>query len=130
MRLKALPLMCLLLLATTQTNWAQSRTESSLTSGSEYGIDLNRSYTGSEVEALLQIVTEESEQAIDRAFNEGYKQGLLASAPDAEYWKAKAMQSESEIKRLKRERWIFAVGGFGVGFIVGGGFGFSIRLQN
>ena len=130
MRLKALPLMCLLLLAATQTNWAQSRTESRTTSGSEYGIDLNRSYTGSEVEALLQVVAEEAELAIGRAFNEGYKQGLLSSAPDAEYWKAKAQTSEAEIKRLKKERWLFAFGGLGAGFIVGGGFGFSIRFQN
>ena len=79
---------------------------------------------------LIQLVEHEAEQAVFRAFDEGYKQGLLAAAPDAEYWKAKAMQSESEIKRLKRERWIFAVSGFGVGFIVGGGFGFSIRFQN
>lgn len=130
MRLKALPLMCLLLLAATQTNWAQSRTESKPTSESGFGIDLNRNYTGSEVEALLQVVAEEAELAIGRAFNEGYKQGLLQSAPDAEYWRTRAEQSETEIKRLKRERWIFAFGGLGAGFIVGGGFGFSIRFQN
>ena len=130
MRLKKLLPLTLLLLLATQTNWAQSRTESKPTSENEYGIDLNRNYTGSEVAALIQIVEQEAEAAIDRAFDEGYKQGLLASAPEAEYWRVKFTQTEAEIKRLKRERWLFAFGGFGAGFIVGGGFGFTVRLQN
>lgn len=130
MRLKKLLLLSLLLLAATQTNWAQSRTESKPTSESGFGIDLNRSYTGSEVEALLKVVTEESEAAIDRAFDEGYKSGLLASAPEADYWRAKAAQYEVEIKRLKHERWPFSLGGFVAGLTTGFGLGFTVLLQN
>lgn len=128
MRLKTLPLMCLFLTLATQRNYAQSKTESRQISASEYGIDLARNYSGSEVAALIQIVEQEAEQAIDRAFDEGYKRGLLASAPEAEYWRVKASRYETEITRLKRERWLFAFGGFGAGFIVGGDLGFSIRL--
>ena len=73
---------------------------------------------------------QEAQAAIEKAFDEGYKQGLLAAAPDAEYWRVKSTQYEAEITRLKKERWLYAFGGLGVGFIFGGGFGFTIRLQN
>lgn len=73
---------------------------------------------------------QEAQQAIDEAFNKGYKQGLLAAAPDVEYWRIRSTQYEAEITRLKKERWLYAFGGLGVGFIFGGGFGFNIRLQN
>ena len=79
---------------------------------------------------LIQIVEQEAQAEIDRAFDEGYKQGLLASAPDAEYWRVKAKGYETEITRLKRDKWLLALGGFGAGFLFGGGFGFSIRLGN
>lgn len=82
------------------------------------------------MERLIQIVEQEAEEAIDRAFNEGYKQGLLAGVPEAEYWRVKAERYEVEINRLKRERLIFAFGGLGTGFLLGGGFGFMIRIQN
>lgn len=122
--------MCLFLTLATQTNFAESRTESSRTSASEYGIDLTRSYTGSEVAELIQIAEQEAEAAIDRAFDEGYKQGLLASAPEAEYWKTRSFQFEAELKKANRQKWLFAFGGFGCGLITGCGFGFSIRLPN
>lgn len=130
MRLKTLPLTCLFLTLATQTNFAQPKAESEPTSASEYGIDLYWNYNGSEVAQLIQIVEQEAQAAIDRAFDEGYKQGLLAGVPEAEYWRVKAEQYEADITRLKRERWLFAFGGLGAGFIVGGGLGFTIRLRN
>ena len=130
MKLKALLLTLLFLTLTTQTSFAQKKNESKPTSASEYGIDLTKSYTGSEVAELLQIVSEEAEQAIEKAFNEGYKQGLLAAAPDAEYWRVRSLQYEAEMTRLKKEKWLYAFGGLGAGLLVGGGFGFTIRIQN
>jgi len=130
MKLKALLLTLLFLMLTTQTSFAQTKKESKQTSANEYGIDLTKSYTGSEVLELIQIAEQEAEAAIDKAFDEGYKQGLLAGVPDAEYWKTKALQYETEINRLKKEKWLYAFGGLGAGFLVGGGFGFTIRLQN
>lgn len=91
MRLKALLLTLLFLTLTTQTSFAQKKIESEPTSENEYGIDLAKSYTGSDLLELIQIVEQEAEQAIDHAFNEGYKQGLLAAAPDAEYWRVKSL---------------------------------------
>ena len=113
----------------TQASYSQQKTESKKTSGNEYGIDLNRNYKGSEVLELLQIVEQEANLAIDRAFNEGYKQGMLAYAPEVEYWQTRAFQLQEEISKLKKDRWLYAVGGFGVGFLFGGGFGLTIRLQ-
>ena len=130
MKLKVLLLTLLFLMLTTQTSFAQTKKESKQTSASEYGIDLTKNYTGSEVLELIQIAEQEAETAIDKAFDEGYKQGLLAGVPDAEYWKVKALQYETEINRLKKEKWLYAFGGLGAGFLVGGGFGFTIRLQN
>lgn len=130
MRLKALLLTLLFLTLTTQTSSAQKRTESSAASGNRYGIDLTRNYTGSQVLVMIQTAEQEAEQSIDEAFNEGYKQGLLAAAPDAEYWRVKSLQYEAEITRLKKEKWLYAFGSLGAGFLVGGGIGFTIRLQN
>ena len=79
---------------------------------------------------MIQAVEQEAELAIDEAFNEGYKQGLLAAAPDAEYWHTKFLQEEARTTRLKKEKWLCAFGGLGAGFIAGGGFGLTIRLQN
>ena len=79
---------------------------------------------------LIQIVEQEAEAAIDRAFDEGYKQGLLVSAPEAEYWKTRSFQFEAELKKANRQKWLFAFGGFGCGLITGYGFGFTIRLPN
>lgn len=130
MRLKALLLTLLFLTLTTQTSFAQKKIESEPTSENEYGIDLAKSYTGSQVLVMIQTAEQEAEQSIDEAFNEGYKQGLLAAAPDAEYWRVKSLQYEAEITRLKKEKWLYAFGGLGAGFLVGGGIGFTIRLQN
>lgn len=130
MRLKALPLLCLSLLLATQTSFAQQKTKSSRTSASECGIDSASSYTGSEVAEMIQVVAEEAERAVDRAFDEGYKQGLLAAAPEAEYWRVKAEQREAEIAWLKKEKWLYAFGGLGAGFLVGGGIGFAVRIRN
>lgn len=122
-----LTFLCLMLI--TQASYSQQKTESKKTSGNEYGIDLNRNYKGSEVLELLQIVEQEANLAIDSAFNEGYKQGMLAYAPEVEYWQTRAFQLQEEISKLKKDRWLYAVGGFGVGFLFGGGFGLTIRLQ-
>ena len=130
MRLKALLLTLLFLPLTTQMSFAEKKTESKPTLESEYKIDLTKSYTGSEVMVLIQLVEQEAEQAVDRAFDEGYKQGLLAAAPDAEYWRVKSARYEAEVLRLKKEKWLYAFGGLGAGLLVGGGFGFTIRLQN
>ncbi len=124
-----LPLILLPALAT-QMSFAQSKTESKQTLEREYGIDLKKIYTGSEVIALIKLVEAEAEQAIDCAFDEGYKQGLLSGVPEAEYWKTRCSQLESKLSKERRRKWLFAFGGFSCGLITGYGFGFTIQLQN
>lgn len=70
------------------------------------------------------------EAAIDKAFDEGYKQGLVAGVPEAEYWKTRSIQLEAELSKANGQKWLFAFGGFGCGLITGCGFGFTIRLPN
>ena len=130
MRLKALLLTLLFLPLTTHTSFAEKNTESKPTLESEYKIDLTRNYTGSEVLELIVIVEQEAEQAIEKAFNEGYKQGLLAGVPEAEYWKTRCSRLESKLSKERRRKWFFAFGGFGAGLITGCGLGFTIRFQN
>lgn len=71
----------------------------------------------------------ESEQSIDRAFDEGYKKGLLATAPEAEYWKSKAQVAENKLKQYKKTKWLYMTGGFGIGFIAGGAATIAVRLE-
>lgn len=130
MKFKTPTLALLFLTLAIQATSPQQGTKSNATSASEYGIDLQRKYGGSEVLALIQIVTEEAEASIEAAFNEGYKQGVLAWKPEADYWKAKAENSDAEIKRLKKERWLFALGGFSAGFLSATGIGLAVRFGN
>ena len=78
---------------------------------------------------LLKIVIHESEQSIDRAFDEGYKNGLLATAPEAEYWKSKAQVAENKLRQYKKTKWLYTAGGFGIGFIAGGVATLAVRLE-
>ncbi len=130
MKFKTPTLALLFLTLAIQMSWSQEGRNSSPTFASEFGIDLQRKYDGSEVLALIQIVTEEAEASIETVFNEGYKQGVLAWKPEADYWKAKAENSDAEIKRLKKERWLFALGGFSAGFLSATGIGLAVRFGN
>ncbi|WP_252722961.1 hypothetical protein [Treponema phagedenis] len=54
-------------------------------------------YSKSEVEKIIAICFEEMNTSIDRAFDEGYKQGLLAASPDAAYYKRLSKDLEKEV---------------------------------
>lgn len=47
---------------------------------SEYGLELGKSYSSEEVFALLLIAEEETEFSIQKAYEEGYKAGVLEYA--------------------------------------------------
>lgn len=85
--LKKLTAALLLTMLITQVNFAQSKQTSKKITIKEFGIESKERYTQNELEAILNIVFEENSKSIEKAFNEGYKQGLLASAPDAAYYK-------------------------------------------
>ena len=65
-------------------------------------------------------------ESIDAAFAAGYKQGLLAAAPDRDYYKTLAEELQKEINRLNTKisvPWwtvpVCILGGAAVGFTVG-----------
>jgi hypothetical protein len=95
----------------------------------KYGIDLTKNYSGKEVQALIDIVVEEAEISIDEAFNAGYKQGILAYKPDAEYWKVKAQGFEKELRKKTIRNWMFCLSGVSIGFLGGIGLGIGLRLS-
>lgn len=75
---------------------------------------------------MINIILEESDIAIEIAFNEGYKEGLLFALPKAKYWEEKAIQYE---KRNKTEKIIAIVSSFGAGFLTGGAGGFFVGMK-
>lgn len=91
---------------------------------SQFNIKLAKQvYSKEEVEKILLICLGEMNKNIDASFAEGYKQGLLASAPDAEYYKTLSLEFEREVKRLNRKMnvpwWsipISILGGTALGF--------------
>lgn len=127
--LKTLLPVSLLILLAMQTSYAESGSRLQSALEPKYGIDLTKSYTGREVLELIDIVVEESEKSITESFNAGYKKGILEFKPDAEYWKVKASGFEKELRRQRRDRWLYGLGGFTLGFIGGAGLGFGVRIK-
>ena len=125
---KLLPAILSMLLVM-QMSYAGNGSRSPNGSGSKYGIDLTKSYTGKEVQALIDIVVEESEKSREEAYNAGYKQGVLAYKPDAEYWKVKAQGFEKELHRKTIKNWMFCLSGVSIGFLGGIGLGIGLRLS-
>ena len=125
---KLLPAILSMLLVM-QTIWAGNGNQSPNGFDPKYGIDLTKSYTGKEVQALIDIVVEEAEISIDEAFNAGYKQGILAYKPDAEYWKVKAQSFEKELRKKTIKNWMFCLSGVSIGILGGIGLGIGLRLS-
>ena len=123
------PAAILLMLLVMQTIWAGKGNQSPNGFDPKYGIDLTKSYTGKEVQAILDIVVEEAERSIADAFNAGYKQGVLAYKPDAEYWQVKAQGFEKELTNQKIKNWMFCLSGVSIGILGGIGLGIGLRLS-
>lgn len=71
---------------------------------------------------------EESEKSITESYNAGYKQGVLAYKPEAEFWRTKALGFEAELKKVKTRNWLFGLGGVAFGFFGGMSFGVTISF--
>lgn len=74
-------------------------TSESKESKNDFGIDLSAVYPGTEVAKILGDVAEEVDAAIEEAYAEGYKAGLLEEAPRTEYWKSRAEAAEKAESR-------------------------------
>lgn len=98
-------------------------------SENEFGIDLNKNYSGAEVLELIEIVMEEAEKSITQSYQEGYKQGVLEYKPDMEYYK---MLYESIKDQNKKTLWQNNLLSLSIGLIAGtyGGFLLTTQLNN
>jgi hypothetical protein len=82
MKFKKLTLLPLLLILPMLRLTAQQSQTNSSSSENVFGIDLNRTYSGNEVLNLLTIMDEEAQTSITKAYNEGYKAGVLEYKPE------------------------------------------------
>lgn len=73
----------------------------------------SETYSGTLVQELLEAVQTEAERSIEAAYEDGYKQGLLESAVDAEYYRVQTTELQAEAERLmqekQRSRWLYPV---------------------
>ena len=119
----------LLLLPLVLTLYAEKSNPLPNVSGSKFGIDLTRNYTGQEVQELLDIVVEEAEKSITEAYNAGYKQGVLEYKPNVAYWKTQAEGFETLLKAERRKKWLWSLGGVSIGLAGGVGIGIALQLR-
>lgn len=126
MNLKKKLLMTLLLIVLTLTLSAQTLNENKKNSENELGIDLTKTYQGTEVQAIIDIILEEADKSIDKAYKEGYKQATVELEPEVEYWKTmyETRKKDSFTDNLK-----FTLIGFGSGMLLGGYAGITIGLK-
>lgn len=126
MNLKKRLLTTLLLTVLILTPSAQTSKKSKTISASELGIDLNKTYKGTEVQRIIEIVLEEADKSIDNAYKEGYKQATLELQPEVEYWKTmyQTRKGNSISSNIK-----FSLIGFGAGFLLGGAGGLAIGIK-
>ncbi|MFC2599673.1 MAG: hypothetical protein ACFNX1_00655 [Treponema lecithinolyticum] len=126
-KLKTLTAMTLLTLLVMQMSYTQSQTTSNKMPHMQFRLELGKAvYSKAELEKILNITLEETNKGIDVAFAAGYKQGLLAAAPDRDYYKTLADELQKEVNRLNTKvsaPWwtvpVCILGGAVVGFTIG-----------
>lgn len=116
----------LLLIVLTPILSAQTLNENKKNSENELGIDLTRTYTGKEVQQIIDIILEEADVSIDSAYKEGYKQATVELKPDVEYWKT---MYETSKKNSFSEALKYTIIGLGTGLILGSYTGVVIGIQ-
>ena len=126
MNLKKSLLTILLLVVLTPILSAQTLNENKKNSENELGIDLTRTYTGKEVQQIIDIILEEADASIDSAYKEGYKQATVELKPDVEYWKT---MYETSKKNNFSEALKYTIIGLGTGLILGSYTGVVIGIQ-
>ncbi len=118
---KKAQLILFLSLLTLPLIWSESK-QSRTVSGNEFGIDLTRTYTGSEVAELLGIMAEEADKAIESAYQEGYKAAVLEYSPENERLRSLAesikLNLKEERKKISLPMWLVPIAA-GVSFVSG-----------
>ena len=126
MNLKKNLLMILLLTVLTLTLSAQTSNTNKKNLDNELGIDLKRTYQGTEVQAIIDIILEEADKSIEEAYKEGYKQATVELQPDIDYWKT---MYETRKKSTFSDNLKFTLIGFGSGLLIGGYAGVNIGIK-
>ena len=126
MNLKRKALMTLLPIVLILTLSAQTLNENKKNLENELGIDLTKTYTGKEVQQIIDIILEEADISIDNAYKEGYKQATVELGPEVEYWKT---MYETRKKNSFSDNLKFTLIGFGSGLLLGGYTGVTIGLK-
>lgn len=126
MNLKKNLLLILLITVLTMTLSAQTSKTNSRNLENDLGIDLTKTYTGTEVQALIDVILEESDISIQNAYQEGYKQATVELQPEVEYYK--------ELYKLQKKQTIsdkvkFSLIGFSAGLLLGNCTGLAIGLN-
>ena len=93
----------------------------------QFRLELGKAvYSKAELEKILNITLEETNKGIDEALAAGYQQGLIAAAPDRDYYKTLADELQKEVNRLNTKvsaPWwtvpVCILGGAVVGFTIG-----------
>ncbi len=116
-------LMILLLIALIPMLSAQTSKENKNNLENDLGIDLTKTYSGIEVQTIIDIVLEEADKSIDKAYKEGYKQATIELQPQIDYWMHLYNTNKNSKKYLK-----YSLISFGSGFIVGGYCGIKLKL--
>ena len=126
MNLKKRAQMLLLLTALTLTLSAQTSGENRKSLDNDLGLDLTRTYSGTEVQAIIDIILEEADKSIDEAYKEGYKQATIELQPEIDYWKKMydIRKSNTFNDNLK-----FTLIGFSSGIVIGTYTGLNIGLK-
>ena len=101
MRKLTLP-MLLLCLAVTVNPSAQPQRKK-LSSENVFGIDLERTYSGNEVDEMLSVIAEETDRAIEESYAEGFKAAALRYAPETAYFSDINENLAAENERLSRQ---------------------------
>ena len=126
MSLKRKALMILLPIVLMLTLSAQTSNTNKKNLDNDLGIDLTRTYSGKEVQQIIDIILEEADTSIDQAYKEGYKQATVELQPEVEYWKTKY---ETRKDNTFTDNLKFTLIGFGSGLLLGGYAGVTIGLK-
>ena len=123
MNLKKSLLMILLLTALIPILSAQTLSENKKNLENDLGIDLTKTYSGTEVQTIIDIILEEADKSIDKAYKEGYKQATVELQPEIDYWMHLYNTNKNSKKYIK-----YSLISFGSGFIIGGYCGIKLKL--
>ena len=124
---KTLLLLSLLVILPISKIFCEQKQNQKTTLEKEFKIELKKqNYSVEEVQNIIQIILEESDNYIEESYNNGYKQATLELKPELDYWKTKY---DNQISSLWKDRLKFSLLSVGVGFSVGIGSGILISLK-